>query len=180
VNAVLAADRLVRAWVVAHRVGALDGAMWMLSAIGRGGLVWLAAAAVVATKQRRPRILASTALAVALAALLADHVIKPMVGRERPFTRAPAVRVIGGRPDDASFPSGHATLAFAAAVVLAETGSAAWFFLAAAIAYSRVYLGVHYPLDILGGAVLGLICGSIVVRVPGLAPHPPGRRAPEK
>ncbi len=160
-------DQFARTWVVSHRLPVFDLPMWILSAIGRGGLVWLVLAVVLAVWKRRPRILMSMALAVVLATALTDHLIKPLVARERPFLRTPAVLVIGSRPDDASFPSGHAANAFAGAAVLSAIGAAFWWAwaLAVAIAYSRVYVGVHYPLDVCGGALIGVLCGLFVLRL---------------
>jgi undecaprenyl-diphosphatase len=161
-------DLSIRAWTVAHRHAALNGVMWTLSAAGRGGMIWVAIGAVIAWRARRWQDFAALATALLLATILADHVLKPIVHRTRPFKTTPAVKVIGGRPHDPSFPSGHAANAFAGATVLSSTAPAGrllWWIVAAAIAYSRVYLGVHYPADVVAGAIVGVACGAVVVVV---------------
>jgi undecaprenyl-diphosphatase len=163
-------DHFVRAWVVNHRAHLLDGVMVALSAIGRGGMVWLAiGAALTMTRRMKWQRLVELAAAVAVATVAVDYVMKPLVRRDRPFTSIPATVVIDKRPKDASFPSGHAGNAFAAAGVLARAVPAlqiAWWTLAALIAYSRVYVGVHYPLDVLAGAALGLGVATALRRLP--------------
>ena len=152
-------DALARAWVVVHRHPALDGVMWTLSAASRGGMIWLFVDALIAWRRARWRDFAALVLAVLLATIVA---------RVRPFVASPAVLVIGGRPHDASFPSGHAANAFASALILSTTvprGRIVWWPVAAAIAYSRIYLGVHYPLDVIGGAFVGLVCAALVIAV---------------
>jgi undecaprenyl-diphosphatase len=107
-------DQLARLWVVTHRVGWLDGVMWTVSVIGRGGLMWLVIGLTVTLVRRTtPALLVELMLAIVLASLLANHVLKPLVSRERPFVSTPEILVIGTRPGDASFPSGHAANAFA-------------------------------------------------------------------
>ena len=105
-------------------------------------------------------------LALCLSQVAVDNVIKPLVGRPRPFVADPAIHVVGAicRPTF-SFPSGHAALSFSAAVVLAHAlrrGRAAWYLLAALIAFSRVYIGVHYPIDVVVGTLVGLAVGYVV------------------
>ena len=152
-------DHLVRAWIVGHRIRGLDAVMVALSAVGRGGMVWLAIGAALTAFRRMPwQRLVQLAAALALASLLVDAVLKPAIGRQRPFTSTPGVAVIAARPHDASFPSGHAGNAFAAAVILEQAVPAcqlAWWTLAALIAFSRVYVGVHYPFDVIAGAIVG-------------------------
>ena len=161
-------DALLRHWIVLHRAAGLNGVMVTLSAIGRGGMVWLAAGAALAIARRITLgALIRLALAILLSATLTDRVIKPLVHRPRPFTTSQDAGVLGPVPEDASFPSGHSANAFAGALVLvAETGAmpAVWFGLAAAIAFSRVYVGVHYPLDVIGGALVGLLSAAVVLR----------------
>ena len=162
-------DRLVRTWVVTHRLAMLDGIMWALSGVGRGGVIWLAIGVVLASLRRdRWQALLQLVLAVLLTTIVADHLLKPFVARERPFVGMPQIAIIGGRPADRSFPSGHAANAFAGAFVLsrvAPSGRIVWWVLATLIAHSRVYLGVHYPLDVVGGALVGVACAAIVLRL---------------
>ena len=85
--------------------------------------------------------------------------LKSLVDVERPAFRYAEPKALVPVPHDHSFPSGHAATSFACATTLALAFprlAVPLYVLAAAIAYSRVYVGVHYPLDVLGGAVLGI------------------------
>jgi undecaprenyl-diphosphatase len=143
-------------WIVEHRVSWLDWLFVALSRIGTLGVVWVVIAVVAAFATRR-RSLLLTALAVWAGDVLAG-VLKVVVGRERPQFLHPLLHV----PHDGSFPSGHATTSFAGATMLSLLLPRLWpalYLLAAAIASSRLYNGVHYPLDVLGGALLGAAVG---------------------
>ena len=114
-------------------------------------------ALILAAAYRRWGVLLLTVIAIALADLAAGA-LKVIVDRPRPFARYAEPKVLVPRPHDASFPSGHAATSFAAATILSlafPTAAPAFLVVAAAVAYSRIYVGVHYPLDVLGGAALG-------------------------
>ena len=126
--------------------------------MGMWGLVWLGIAVVLAVLWRRASIL----LWVGVAALTADLIsygLREAIGRTRPPLVHPQPKPLVSTPHSGSFPSGHTTIAFACATVLAGIApklAVPCFVLAAAIGFSRIYVGVHYPLDVIGGAALGL------------------------
>jgi undecaprenyl-diphosphatase len=103
---------------------------------------------------------------VALAVLAADALaglVKMLVGEKRPDNDTGALIAI---PHSHSFPSGHTATAFAGATILSylvPRAAPAFFVLAAAIAYSRLYVGVHFPLDVIGGAVIGVATALLLL-----------------
>jgi len=112
---------------------------------------------------------ALSAFVAALGALAIVQLIDRLWDRPRPFAAHPAtVHLLAAHALDASFPSDHVTAACAIAVVLLayhrRLGVVALLF-AALLAYARVYIGVHYPGDVLGGALLGTLGGWLLVTV---------------
>jgi len=144
---------------VHHRTGWLNPVFEGLSYAGRLGLLWIAIALLLGAIWRRWGVLGLTVIAVALADWSAMG-LKALFDRERPPLRYAEPEPLVRTPHDASFPSGHAATSFAAATILSfafPRFAPLLFVLAAAVAWSRVYVGVHYPLDILGGALLGVL-----------------------
>jgi undecaprenyl-diphosphatase len=129
--------------------------------------VWLAVALVVAVLQRRPAVFLATALATLGADALATG-LKYLIGRERPYVADPLPEPLMTTHLDLSFPSGHAATSFAGATVLAllvPRLGPALYALAVLVSLSRVYVGVHFPLDIAAGALLGTAVGWAVARL---------------
>lgn len=111
--------------------------------------------------------MAITAVTVWSADLLAVA-LKPIVDRDRPYVLVPEPEPLLRWDVNASFPSGHAATSAAGAVILAYLiGRWAWglAFLAAGVSYSRVYVGLHYPLDVLAGAAIGAAVALVAVVV---------------
>jgi undecaprenyl-diphosphatase len=129
-----------------------------LSRIGSHGAIWLLIAIVAALYWRRPAIFVYVALSD-LVAGVTGAILRVAIGRERPPLRFPEPHPLVHVPGDPSLPSGHAATSFACAATLAwltPLSPIALYALAVLIAFSRVYVGVHYPLDVIAGAALGL------------------------
>ena len=101
---------------------------------------------------------------LAITFLVGDVVLKNWIQRPRPFQEMP-VELLIPPPESFSFPSGHTSSSFAAASVIyrvRKSWGIAAFILAVLIGFSRLFLFVHYPTDVLAGAVLGLLVGNLV------------------
>jgi undecaprenyl-diphosphatase len=152
---------------VHHRAGWLNPVFEGLSYAGRLGLLWVGLALVLCALYRRWGTLGLTILAVATADWSSVG-LKTLFDRERPQFRYPEPEPLLRSAHDGAFPSGHAATSFAGATILSFAFpklAPCLFVLAAAVAFSRVYVGVHYPLDIVGGAVLGVLVAIALRRL---------------
>jgi membrane-associated phospholipid phosphatase len=153
--------------VVFHAVNGLPGWLYrpMLVAQYLGVLAMPLVVAVGALAFRRWRLAAALVLVVPLK-LAAEKVVKQLVQRERPGTTVPDALLRGVHPGGLSFVSGHAIITFAIAGLLALVLPRRWaivaFVLAALNAVARVYLGAHNPLDVVGGAAVGLAIAAVL------------------
>ena len=153
-------DQLISRWVAESlHTPLLDWLMPFFTGLGEAGFLWilLCVALLCRRRTRRWGVVCATALVISFVS--GEWVIKNLVRRARPFSAMPELSLLIAPPHGFSFPSSHAASSFATAtaVRVMDRRAGAWALaLAALIAFSRVYLSVHYPTDILAGAALGV------------------------
>lgn len=174
-------DRDLFLWVVGHRWEPVDWLFVAVTAVGQAGLVWIALAALLAFVAGRPVL--STTVLTAATVWSADLIavgLKYAADRDRPYVALEEAAPLLRWDVSTSFPSGHAATSAAGAIVLSYLlgrWSLPLAVLAAALCYSRVYIGVHYPSDVLVGAAIGAAVALVaVVAIRRLRPTSAGRR----
>ena len=145
------------------RTPAADVLMPFITSFGNGGVIWIVLTVILLLipKTRKTGLILGAALI--LDGIFCNLFLKNLVRRIRPCDINDAVRLLIPYPSDYSFPSGHTAVSFAAASALYFAGEKylwkAALVLAAFIAFSRMYLYVHYPTDVLGGIIFGCLSG---------------------
>ena len=155
-------------WIQAHlRCGFLDAVLPLITRTADHGELWIILALVLLAIRSQRKYGAAVACGLVLDLVSCNLLLKPLVGRIRPFAVNAAVELLVNAPLDASFPSGHTAASFAAVFALRGSGSPLWkpaLAVAVLIAFSRLYLYVHWPSDVLGGALLGAFLGWAAAR----------------
>ena len=143
----------------------MDTLMCAITRLGDAGIFWILLCMVllILPKTRRSGVILMAALLVDL--VICNGILKPLVHRIRPFDVKTGIELLVKRPTDYSFPSGHTAASFASVTALYLAGEKKLWIpalvLAVLIAFSRLYLYVHYPTDVLGGVVAGLAAGAL-------------------
>ena len=145
----------------------LDPIMKGITFLGNAGWLWIVLSAIFLLLPKQRKLGLTTSFALIFDLCTVNMLIKKIVARPRPYTVITDLVSIIGPQSDFSFPSGHTAGSFAFVSVL-------WFLapkkvsipmtvLAVLISLSRLYVGVHYPTDVLGGAIIGSVCGIAAV-----------------
>ncbi|MCI2049751.1 MAG: phosphatase PAP2 family protein [Lachnospiraceae bacterium] len=151
--------------------GFLDVVMPAVSRMGDLGAIWILTALLMLFSKKHRRCGLILLIALGLCFVIGNQFLKPLIARSRPCWIDTGVRLLIPNETDYSFPSGHTLASFAAATVIFRMdrkGGAAAYLLAFLIAFSRLYLYVHFPSDILGGILIGLLIGHLALALASL------------
>ena len=173
----VAFDLPILDWIQATlRSGFMDTVMPIITLFGEDGLFWIAWSVLLILFPKTRKIGLGMAFAMAMGLLLCNVTLKPLIARPRPYDFqltefGKEITLLIEAQHDFSFPSGHTIASFEAAVVLLKNSKKMGIpamILAILVAFSRMYLYVHYPTDVLVSIVLGTILALIGDALAGL------------
>jgi membrane-associated phospholipid phosphatase len=140
-----------------------------ITRLGNSAFIWLFTALVLLGVKKLRHCGVALLVSLIISSILVDEILKNVFCRIRPFNAMPGLMALIPKPGSYSFPSGHTTTAFAAATVIAiclpKKFGIMGYILAVLIGFSRMYLGVHYPSDVLAGIILGGFIGVVSVQL---------------
>ena len=149
-------------WIQSNLRSDMMTPFWQLiTMLGTRGWFWIALAVILVTIPGTRRTGMTALLAMAVSLVVTNLLLKNLVARVRPYEVIEGLQLLTARQPDFSFPSGHTSAAFAAALTfyrgMPRRYGRLLVLLACLIAFSRLYLGVHYPSDVLGGIAVGIL-----------------------
>ena len=162
INSITEWEINVLLWIQEHiRVSFLTPVMQFITSLGDKGFIWIMVCVFLILFRKTRKIGIVAAVSLALNGLIVNLVLKTRIMRIRPFILEEQLELITQIPNDYSFPSGHTSAAFATAVILfmglpKRIGIPAMV-LAVFMGLSRLYVGVHFPTDVLAGALIGIL-----------------------
>lgn len=158
-------DEQALVWIAEHvRCGLLDPFMERYTQLGNTGMLFIVLGIVLLFFKQTRKAGASALCAMLIGLVVVNLTIKPLVARARPWLTIENFVNLVTEHDPNSFPSGHTNAAFAFAIAVCMSAPKRWMKIAAVCAavvmgLSRLYVGVHFPSDVLAGALVGSLCG---------------------
>lgn len=152
-------------WIQENLRGFMDSFWVFITSLADKGWFWILIAAIMLFFKKTRTAGVTVLLALIFNHVMTNMILKDLIGRPRPYTVSPEIVTLIRQLSSYSFPSGHTSSSFAAAFVMyrmlpKKIGIPA-LTLAAMIGFSRMYVGVHYPTDVIGGMVVALVCSIL-------------------
>ena len=166
-------DEDVLLWITQHlRLPILNEIFTFYTNLGNAGLLFIVAAIILLCFRATRRAGASAGVGMLLGFVITNLAIKPLISRARPWVVLEGLETLATSGDPNSFPSGHTCSAFAFGVAVAVVLPWKWakavaIAAAALMGFSRLYVGVHFPSDVLAGAAIGTVCGLLGAWITG-------------
>ena len=160
-------DEQALVWIAQHiRGGLLNPIMSFYTKLGDAGLLFIALGLVMLLFKSTRKAGFSALCAMVIGLIVVNFTIKPLMARERPWLVIEGFVNLVPEKDPNSFPSGHTNAAFAFALALCMAAPKRWMkitavCMAVVMGLSRLYVGVHFPSDVLAGALIGSLCGLL-------------------
>ena len=148
--------------------GFLDMIMPIITTLGNAGVLWIVVAVVCLLNKKTRKCGIMMVVALLFSLLIGNIILKPLVARTRPFDINTDIILLIKKPLDFSFPSGHSMASFAAATIIYYNNKKYGIFsliLAGLIAFSRLYLYVHFPSDVIAGILIGSLIGWLTIQI---------------
>lgn len=148
----------------------LDKIMTTITALGNMGIFWILLILIFLTTKEYKKMARLMIICFLFNALIVNLILKPAVGRVRPFEIVDGIKLLVLKPQDPSFPSGHSATSFCMLTVIllfskSKTINIMASILAILIAFSRLYLYVHFPSDVFCGILIGIITSLIALKI---------------
>lgn len=148
------------------RNGILTPFFLFITTLGDAGFIWIVSALISLCFKKTRKTGIAVIIALCLSLLINNLILKNLIVRIRPYEVIEGLQILIPKQSDFSFPSGHTGSSFAAAIVfyrcMGKKYGIAAIILAVLIAFSRLYIGVHYPTDVLAGMITGIAIGYFV------------------
>ena len=181
-------DEQALVWIAQHiRGGLLNPIMSFYTRLGDAGLLFIVLGLVMLLFRSTRKAGFSALCAMVIGLIVVNFTIKPLMARERPWLVIEGFVNLVEEKDPNSFPSGHTNAAFAFALALCMAAPKRWMkitavCMAVVMGLSRLYVGVHFPSDVLVGALIGSLCGlagAVIVKMAWERLEPRLRKAPK-
>lgn len=148
----------------------MDKMMTSITALGNMGIFWILLILIFLTTKEYKKIGKIMILSLLVNTIIVNLILKPLFDRTRPFDIVNGIKLLVLKPTDPSFPSGHSAISFCMLTVIllfskSKTINIMATILALLIAFSRLYLYVHYPSDVIIGSLLGIACAILGIKL---------------